>query len=122
MSLIALVAIVVLLLWVSSYSNYKSYMQITSTNFNLILMILPLVLFLIVQYERLFFPTSSEKHVHGAEGSSLTWAWGAMSGLALYGNANVVDGGSEVILSSGSGSSEGSENIISKIPTSLLRV
>ncbi|KAF1883907.1 hypothetical protein Lal_00038401 [Lupinus albus] len=41
------------------------------------------------------------------------------SSLALYGNANVINGGSEVLLSSGSGSSRGSGKIMSKKPIKL---
>ncbi|CAL0304454.1 unnamed protein product [Lupinus luteus] len=42
------------------------------------------------------------------------------SSLALYGNANVVNGGSEVLLSSGSGGSGGSGKITSKKPIKLV--
>ncbi|KAE9592024.1 putative non-specific serine/threonine protein kinase [Lupinus albus] len=44
------------------------------------------------------------------------------SSLALYGNANVINGGSEVLLSSGSGSSRGSGKIMSKKPIKLAEV
>ncbi|KAK7400217.1 hypothetical protein VNO78_11417 [Psophocarpus tetragonolobus] len=75
--LLAIVGIVVFLLWVSSYLNNYSSMQIATTNVNLFLLFLPLVLTLIAQGARFVLPAPSVTRLHDgdaeSESSSLPW-------------------------------------------------
>ncbi|KAL6184544.1 PREDICTED: uncharacterized protein LOC101308118 [Fragaria vesca subsp. vesca] len=46
--LLTIFAIVILLLWLSQYTEYKSQMQHTAANFQILLMLLPIVLIFLV--------------------------------------------------------------------------
>ncbi|KAG4398633.1 hypothetical protein GLYMA_08G079700v4 [Glycine max] len=80
--LLAIVGIVVFLLWVSSQlnTNYSS-MQIATTNVNLFLLFLLLVLTLIAQGTRLVLPAAPsvtslyDADVESSESSSMPWGW-----------------------------------------------
>nr|KYP47941.1 hypothetical protein KK1_030428 [Cajanus cajan]KYP47943.1 hypothetical protein KK1_030430 [Cajanus cajan] len=75
--LLAIVGIVVFLLWVSSYLNHT--MQTATTNVNLFLLFLPLVLTLVAQGGRLMLPSPKVTGLHDgdavSESSSMPWGW-----------------------------------------------
>ncbi|KAL2343718.1 hypothetical protein Fmac_005003 [Flemingia macrophylla] len=74
--LLAIVGIVVFLLWLSSYLNHT--MQTASTNVNLFLLFLSLVLTLLAQGARLMFPAQNVTLHNGdamSGSSSMPWGW-----------------------------------------------
>jgi hypothetical protein len=69
LQLVAIVGIVVFLLWISSYMN----MQSTSTNLNLFLLFLTLVITLISLFGRYVAPESNVTNMDGGDGGQSTW-------------------------------------------------
>lgn len=70
LQLLALVGIVVFLLWISSYMN----MQSTSTNLNLFLLFLTLLITLISLFGRYMAPASNSNVIEGGDdGVQSTW-------------------------------------------------
>jgi hypothetical protein len=69
LQLVAIVGIVVFLLWISSYMN----MQSTSTNLNLFLLFLTLVITLMSLFGRYVAPESNVTNMDGGDGGQSTW-------------------------------------------------
>ncbi|WJX46691.1 hypothetical protein P8452_33465 [Trifolium repens] len=69
LQLVAIVGIVVFLLWISSYMN----MQSTSTNLNLFLLFLTLVITLMSLFGRYVVPESNVTNMDGGDGGQSTW-------------------------------------------------
>ncbi|KAK2437515.1 hypothetical protein QL285_022399 [Trifolium repens] len=69
LKLVAIVGIVVFLLWISSYMN----MQSTSTNLNLFLLFLTLVITLMSLFGRYVAPESNVTNMDGGDGGQSTW-------------------------------------------------
>ncbi|KAJ7957868.1 Transmembrane protein [Quillaja saponaria] len=85
---VAIVGIVILLLWISSYTSYKSQVQTTMINFNLFLLLLPLLLLFLAdfinKYERLAYPaTNPTKKVVGQAEEDGSSPWGVAALVVL---------------------------------------